>query len=173
MRRLIPIIPVGMLVLFGLMAISANLDVRAQEATPAGDTADDEISVDELAYGSIPAFPSLPADIELSRVHFAPGSSIETPGEDLGLSLVYVESGTVILSRTVPNLVTHGAALATPGAQAQEQVPANTEITLEAGDFYVAPPFSGGTMRNVGTEEATVLIAGLVPVGDATPTPEP
>jgi len=87
------------------------------------------------------------------------------------LSLVYVESGTVVIARTVANVVTRGAAMATPGAHAQEQVPANTEVTLGAGDFYVAPPVSGGALRNDGTEEATILIAGIAQAMAATPTP--
>ncbi|HEU0115562.1 MAG TPA: hypothetical protein VFQ80_12840, partial [Thermomicrobiales bacterium] len=106
------------------------------------------------------------------RVRLAPGSRIETPGDDPGLGLVYVESGTLVSRRTVAGTVARGGATATPGAQAQEQVPANTEVTLRAGDSYVAPSASGGELRNVGTEEATILDVVIAPTAmAATPIP--
>jgi hypothetical protein len=129
------------------------------------------VTVEPLGAGPIPEHPPLPAEIALYRVRIAPGGRIVTPADDLGLGLVYVESGTLIVRRTVAGVVTRGAAMATPGAQAQEQVPANTEVTLEAGDSYIAPPGSGGEMRNDGAEEAVILDAVISPGMVATPTP--
>ncbi len=60
---------------------------------------------------------------------------------------------------------------ATPGALAQEQIPADTEFTLAVGDSFAAPSPSGGEFRNDGTEVASLLSGYVVPVAAATPTP--
>jgi hypothetical protein len=171
MRRLGPLVAVSILLLIGLVALAAGPGAGAQDATPATELGVEGVTVEPLAAGPVPAYPPLPAEIALARVRIAPGSRIVTPADDPGLSLVYVESGTVVLRRTVANVVTRGAAMATPGADAQEQIPTNTEVTLGAGDFYVAPPVSGGEMRNDGTAEATILVAGIASAMAATPTP--
>ena len=171
MRRLLPLVSI-VVVLIGLAAVGARPDAVAQDATPATPAADAGITVEELGAGPIPAYPALPAEIGLIRVRLAPGRRIDTPGDDPGLGLVYVESGTLVSRRTVAGAVTRGATIGTPGAHAQEPVPANTEVTLRAGDFYVAPPASGGELRNVGTDDATILDVVIAPTAlAATPIP--
>jgi hypothetical protein len=171
MRRLLPLVS-SVVVLIGLAAVGARPGVGAQDATPAPPASEAGITVEDLGAGPIPAYPPLPAEIGLLRVRLAPGSRIETPGDDPGLGLVYVESGTLVSRRTVAGVVTRAAAMATPGARAQEPVPANTEVTLRAGDSYVAPPASGGELRNVGSEEATILDVVIAPT-DLAATPVP
>ena len=131
-----------------------------------------------LAVGVIPAVPAQPAALALQRVTIAPGGHIVTPADDPRVVLLYVERGTLTVRNTVATTVTRGMALATPGAQAQEAIPAETEFTMTAGDSSLSPAGSGGELRNDGTEEV-VLLAGVIlslPVSAATPgagTPVP
>jgi hypothetical protein len=125
-----------------------------------------------LGFGVIPALPSQPAALALQRVQIAPGGSIVTPADDPRVVLLYVERGTLTVRNTVATTVTRGTALATPGAQAQEAIPAGTEFTMTAGDSSLSPAGSGGELRNDGTEDV-VLLAGVIlpiPTGVATPT---
>jgi len=117
-----------------------------------------------LAAGAIPSYPPAPAEIALQRVRIAPGGNIVTPADDPRLILVYVESGTLTVRNTVPTLVTRAA-------QEQEEIPAETEYTMNAGDSYVSPPVSGGELRNEGTEEVILLAALVVSTPDGAATP--
>jgi hypothetical protein len=171
MRRHVPLVWISVVVLLGLGALGARPSASAQDATPASETVEEGVTAETLAAGPIPEYPPLPADIALYRLRIAPGSRIVTPADDLALGLVYVESGTLVVRRSVAGVVTRGAALATPSAQAEEVVPANTEVTLRAGDAYVAPPGSGGEVRNDGTAEATILDVVIASSLTATPTP--
>jgi hypothetical protein len=125
-----------------------------------------------LGIGLIPALPSQPAALALQRVQIAPGGRIETPADDPRVLLLYIEQGILTVRNTVDTTVTRGTALATPGTQAQEAIPAGTEFTMSAGDSSLSPAGSGGELRNDGTQEV-ILLAGVIlpiPVGVATPT---
>jgi hypothetical protein len=124
-----------------------------------------------LAAGAIPAAPPQPAALALQRVRLAPGSRIVTPAGDPRVTLVYVERGTLTVRNTVDATVTRGAALATPGAQAQEAIPAETEFTMGAGDSSLSPAGTGGELRNDGTEEVRLLAGLIVPLPAGTPVP--
>ena len=103
------------------------------------------ITAELLATGPVPAYPPLPAEIALYRLRIAPGGRIVTPGDDLALGLVAVESGTVVIRRTVAGVVTRGAVLATPGAQADEAVPDT-------------PPFPGRPIRSEDVDGEPVMV---------------
>ena len=75
------------------------------------------------------------------------------------------------MRNTVDATVTRGAALATPGAQAQEAIPAETEFTMGAGDSSLSPAGTGGELRNDGTEEVRLLAGLIVPLPAGTPVP--
>ena len=85
--------------------------------------------------------------------------------------LVYVERGTLTVTNTRAATVMRGAALATPGAQAQEAIAAETEFTLTAGDSFFSPAGSGGELRNEGSEEVILLAGLIVPLPDGVATP--
>ena len=131
-----------------------------------------------LGFGVIPAVPAQPVALALQRVTIAPGGHIETPADDPRVVLLCVASGTLTVRNTAATTVTRGMALATPGAQAQEAIPADTEFTMTAGDSSLSPAGSGGELRNDGTEEV-ILLAGVIrslPDSAATPaagTPVP
>jgi hypothetical protein len=83
--------------------------------------------------------------------------------------LLYVERGTLTVRNTVATQVTRGATLATPGAEAQEAIPAETEFTMSAGDSSLSPAGSGGELRNEGSEEVILLASLIVPIPAGTP----
>jgi len=124
-----------------------------------------------LAVGQLPSSLPQPAGIGLQRVRIDPGGSIVVPADDPKVVLFYVESGTLTVRSTVPAVVTRGAALATPGTQAQEEIPAETEFTMRAGDSSLSPAGSGGELRNDGGEEVILLASLIAPLPAATPTP--
>jgi hypothetical protein len=104
-------------------------------------------------------------DVGLVRLRFAPGGRLVAPRtDDLGVALIYVEVGTITTRNTDPLMVMRGA-------QTPEQVPAETDVRLEAGDSLFAAPGSGGEFHNDGTGEANLLFTLLTPVMAATPTP--
>jgi quercetin dioxygenase-like cupin family protein len=128
-------------------------------------------SAELLGIGVIPAVPVQPAALALQRVTIAPGAHIVTPADDPRVVLLYVERGTLTVRNTFATTVTRGTALATPGAQAQEAIPAETEFTMTAGDFSLSPAGSGGEWRNDGTEEVVVLAGVILPIPTNAATP--
>lgn len=117
-----------------------------------------------LADGAVPAWPVEAAGLALQRVNIAPGGHIDTPADDPRLVLLTVEQGTITVRNTVSVTVTRQN-------QEQETVPAETEYTMTAGDAYLSPARSGGSLRNTGTDEAILLAAIVYPAPAATPTP--
>jgi hypothetical protein len=110
-------------------------------------------------------------------VRIAPRGRIEVPVDDPKLVLFYVERGTLNVRNTVDAVVTRGATLATPGAQTQEAISAETEFWMSAGDATLSSAGSGGELRNDGTEEVILLASLIAPVPAGTPvateTPTP
>jgi hypothetical protein len=188
MRQLLLRVSIVAVTLIGLAAVGGSPATGAQEGTPVielvtegtpvvlfegtpvTDVVAEGLTVETLSVGPVPAYPPEPAEFVLFRARFAPGGWALAPATDPAMGLVYVEAGTVTIRFTAAVVVVRGTALATPGAQAQEQVPAGTEFTLGAGDSFLGPPMAGGEFRNDGTEEAALLFASVVPVMAATPT---
>ena len=150
--------------LLSLTSFGTHSTAVAQDATPVTEPVFEGVELEVVTYGPVPAYPPEPAEIALLRLVFEPGGRLLVPKDDPGMAIHYVEIGTMTIRFSTPVVVTRGA-------QDQEQVPAETEFTLEAGDSFTAPPPSGGEFRNDGTEEASVLIAVISPVAtEATPT---
>ena len=82
-----------------------------------------------------------------------------------------MERGTLTVRNTVATQLTRGAVMATPGAEAQEAIPAETAFTMSVGDANLSPAGSGGELRNEGTEEVILLAGLIVPVPDGAATP--
>jgi hypothetical protein len=164
-----------LLVLLGVAALGASRSATARDEIPiysamkAGELTD--ATAELLAVGLLPASLSQPAAIALQRVRIAPGGSIAVPADDPKVVLFYVERGTLTVRNTVPAVVTRGAALATPGAETQEAIPAETEFTMSAGDSSLSPAGSGGELRNAGSEEVILLASLIAPVPESATTP--
>ena len=173
MRRLTSLIAVG-LVLLGVAALGASRSATVQAdqiELIVGESVFADATPTLLALGVVPAYPALPAALALQRVVIAPGGRITTPADDPRVTLIYVERGTLTVRNTVATQVTRGAVMATPGAEAQEAIPAETEFTMSAGDATLSPGGSGGELRNEGSEEVILLASIIVPVPDGAATP--
>ena len=168
MRRLMSLIAVISVVLFGVGVLASTHSATAQDAYEKGESVFTDATAELLAVGTVPSFPSSPAELALQRVVIVPGGHIDTPGNDGRVTLIYVERGTLTVRNTVDTVVTRGAAMGTPGAQAQEAIPAETEFTMSAGDANLSPASSGGELRNDGTEEVILLAGLIVPIPDGT-----
>ena len=157
-------VPVGVIVLLlcGVVALAARSATAQQEMK--GESVFTGATPTALGSGLIPAYPPLPAAIGLQRLTIAPGGHVDTPGDDPRLVFFTVESGTLTVRNTVPAVVTRAS-------HAQETMPANTDVTLGPGDSTVSAPRSGGTLRNEGTGDVTLLAAIIWPVGAGTPVP--
>jgi hypothetical protein len=146
--------------------------VRAQDASP---TAEDSGPlpglVDEtLAVGLAEALPETPAILLMQRVTIAPGADIPGAPDDPGLSFFRIESGTLTARTDSPLTIIRASALAealaTPGTMpTTEEVMADTEFTLAAGDSVVFPPGVGGGLRNDGAEPVVMLTTQVFPAG--------
>jgi len=169
MRRHVVLAIVCVAVVVTLSA--SRTQVNAQESTPIAETGSEGVTFEVAAFGPVPAYPQEPAEIGLFRLRFAPSSRLVVPADDPGMAIHYVDVGTMAIRFSAPVVIIRGGAEDAEEAPDQERVSAGTEFTLEAGDSFVAPSPSGGEFRNDGTEEAVVLIAVVVPVPAATPTP--
>jgi hypothetical protein len=186
MRRLTSLVVI-LVVLSGAVALGATFAARAQSDVVErghpipnhgeGESVFTDATPELLAGGVMPSFPPQPAAIALQRVRIAPGGHVVTPADDPRVVLLYLESGTLTVRNTVAATVMRGAAMATPGAQAQEDIAAETEFTMTAGDSFLSPAGSGGELRNDGSEEVILLAGLIVPVPAGTPvaagTPAP
>ena len=167
MRRFGQLLSLTAIVLVGFATLGPAVTTRAQEATPLAGALPFEIA------------PGVSADIlptsvdppSLYRVRFAPGTVYDLEASP-AISLVYVEAGTVVLRLDAPLTIVRAGATDMPG----EPIAAETEVTLEPGDYTVFPPQVGGEARNDGQEVAQVAVAELVPeqlAQSLTGTPEP
>lgn len=160
--------PVGLflsvvaLVLLSPIAPGSTATTRAQDGTPVVAEEVAEV-VEEFGFEIAPGVTAgiLPVSDDppsLYWVRFAPGVTY-TLEEDPAITLVYGQTGSLVLRLGVPVTVTRAGTMDAPG----ETIPAGTEFTLSEGDFTVLPPNAGGEARNEGPEPAQVAAAGLVP----------
>ncbi len=167
-RCLMPLVAVISVVLLGVVALASTNSATAEEVALRGESVFTDATSEVLAVGTVPAFPSSPAELALQRVRIAPGGHIDTPGDDQRVTLIYIERGTLTVRNTVDTMVTRGAAMGTPGAEAQDTIAAETEFTMTAGDANLSPASTGGELRNDGTEDVMLLAALIVPIPDGT-----
>lgn len=173
MGRKITLIALAMLVFaFSSQASLTALHAMAQEASPAAaETGPPDGLVDEtLAAGLASELPAAPAIMLMSRVTIAPGAEIPSSPDDPGLSFMLVESGELTVQTTKALTLIRGAALAeamaTPGTMpATEEIAADAEFILAAGDAAAFPPGAGGSLKNAGTTPVVLLVTQMFPAG--------
>jgi mannose-6-phosphate isomerase-like protein (cupin superfamily) len=150
-----------------LVSPSAN----AQDASPAAESGPPPGLVDEtLAVGLTEALPEAPAIVLMQRVTIAPGADIPGSPDDPGFSFFRIESGMLTVRTDSPLSVVRAAALAealaTPGTMpTMEEISADAEFTLAAGDSVTFPPGVGGSLRNDGSEPVVLLTTQIFPAG--------
>jgi hypothetical protein len=132
----------------------ALLAANAQEATPCALWPPEDPKIVSWEVGQFMQWPST------ILVQFAPGASRQ--GGDSATNapviiLVYVQTGTFTLESEAPMVIYRGAEDGAP-----EIMPAGTEFTIEAGDYYVTGPATP-SMRNDGKEAASYQSAMIYP----------
>jgi len=182
-RRLSSLISMCMLALLGWVALSHS--VIAQDATPAGgdESMPPGTTFTPLAFGQVQQLMLPDGDFVLFRITIDPGANFPADANDPSTGLVYVESGTVTINATAPLNVLRASTMAmmvgsiasatptTEEAPPFEQIAANTDFQLAAGDSVLVPGNVGGNLRNDGTEQVSILIANIGPSEDQQGTP--
>jgi quercetin dioxygenase-like cupin family protein len=114
-------------------------------------------------FAPVASLPS-PAVLGVSRVTLEPGAVLHSDASDPSTSLLYVESGDLVLRVNAPIAVVRAGTAADPGAPIpQEAVAANSEIALRPGDAFIGPPHVEGDLRNHGQAPAVLLLAIVLP----------
>ncbi len=184
MRRIPILSSVIAVALLGLIGVSVQSRVVAQESTPAAeDMMPSGMGYEELAFASGVEVPS-PADVSVSRISLAPGTGFPIEESDPTSGMLVVESGTFTVTASAEMSVSRGAgldsAMATAMAGGQyapgvETIAIGEEATLEAGDAAWIPGNINGEIRNDGSETAVGLAFLISPQGSmmagATPAP--
>ena len=164
MPRFVVSVSVALVVLLGLVATTGR-STTAQEAFATPGPGEFEIAPGqigrELAGAILAEPPAAPVYLGLLRFTTAPGSVFIGAAEDPSVGLIFVESGVVTFRLEGPVTITR--------ASGAEEVAAGAEFTLEAGEFFVWPPYMEGEVRNDGQEPAVTLLANLAPEEAAGP----
>jgi quercetin dioxygenase-like cupin family protein len=182
MRRFSVLLSLIVVVLLGVLALSAQLVAIAQEATPAG-VKIGGVTFEPVALATGIDLPS-PGDLLVARAALDPGVVVPIEKNDPALGILLVESGTLTVQLEGPMTVTRGAGLGEAMATAEvtgdvsglmESVPAGQAVTLAAGDAAYIPANVAGEIRNEGQERAVRLAILVLPPegmgGEATPAP--
>ena len=180
MRRFSVLVPLFAILLAGLVVAAGRLPAVAQQqdadnaGTPAAeDFIPEGVTFEALGFGSAEALQEAPGEVALFRIGVEPGAFFPIDPGDPALALVYLENGTVTINVDAPIMVLRAAGEGTPFPEEQEEMPAGTEFTLQAGDSAIFPPRVGGEARNEGSEQVSLLVASVGPgldAGAATPT---
>ena len=159
MGRFFGLLSAVVVLLGGLLTLGPALSTRAQEGTPTVEGF--EFAPGVVAYAL--AFAEGAEEPALYRVTFAPGAVLTGGEEDPSLSLVSMEAGAITVTIDAPVAITRGGGAGTP-----EIVEAGTAFTAQAGDYFVIPPRVAGEYRNDGPEEASAMVAAMIPSEMAT-----
>jgi hypothetical protein len=154
----------------GLITLTCGVlglfSTRAQESTPVVETTGVEVATG-VTFDLLPASEDPPS---LYRLRFAPGATLSFV-DDPAISLVYVESGALLLQLDA------AVSDARPEAASGDEEEADTALSLTEGDYFVLPPLVAGEIRNEGQEPMSIVIAAITPgmipaTAMATPVPE-
>jgi hypothetical protein len=160
MRRFTKVISVVGILLVGLLAVGPMAIGQAQQSTP---PAGGSTGITTEVLGRFPSELAPGQALALLRITFAPGGSV-APHTHPGETVFHLASGTLqfTLHEGEAQLVraVDGAPAATTPT-AGEAIPVGTEITLNAGDTIYKDAAVLQSERNVGTEDAVILVSNL------------
>ena len=151
----------------GLGVFPAGEDEALAEGTPAAEEVPG-ITFQPLVAGVASELPQEATSLILLRVTLEPGVSAPPEEPHPGPELIFLESGSVAVTVTTgEGYVLRAGDLATPGAETEAGALATVgeEITLEAGDAFLAHTGSVEDVRNAGAEAAVALIGVVAPAG--------
>ena len=160
MRRFAILVTVMGIVLIGLLAAGPVSIGQAQQGTPAAGTS---TGVTTEVLGRFPSDLASGQALALLRITFAPGGSV-TPHTHPGETVFHLASGTLQFTlhegeAQLIRAVDGAPAAATPAAG--EAIAVGEEITLNAGDTIYKDAAVLQSERNVGTEDAVILVSNL------------
>ena len=162
MKRFTVLLSVAVVFLsFGTVVLERG-QAHAQDATPppGGFEIAPGVTAEALAFVPGQDVPSL------YRVTIDPGVTYSfDPAPDI--SLLYGETGSLVVTLDAPVTVFHAIDVGQPG----EAVAAGDEFRIEIGDYVVFPPLVDGEVTNAGKEPASVMVASIMPMPGAVPTP--
>lgn len=149
--------------MFGMLNLVGP--TSAQESTPVAGATEVEIAPG-VTFDLIPASEDPPT---LYRLRIAAGATLLFAG-DPAISLVYVESGALVLEMDADVSDTRPD---TPSGSDD----GDTASAVRQGDYFVLPPLVAGEIRNEGQEPASITIAAITPArlpapAASTPAPE-
>lgn len=153
-----------------VLMVSMAVGISAQDATPPAGPMEFPDSF-ELAPGVVAdnmVFAEGAEEPAVYRLTFDAGVAYPVM-PSTHLEVIYMESGSLTMTLDAAVVVTQLGDTESGG----EIVPANTEFTLETGQFIVLQPGVSGEVRNDGSEPASVSVAGLTPAGVGMPTGTP
>jgi quercetin dioxygenase-like cupin family protein len=160
MRRFANLISIVVIVLIGLLAVGPVVIGQAQQSTPA---AGSSTGITTEVLGRVPSELASGQALALMRITFAPGGSV-TPHTHPGETVFHLASGTLQFTLHEGEAQLVRAVDGTPAAAtptAGEAIAVGEEITLHAGDTIYKDAAVLQSERNVGTEEAVILVANL------------
>jgi hypothetical protein len=182
MRRFSVLLSLIVVVLLGVLVLSARPVTIAKEATPAG-VKIGGVTFEPVALATGIDLPS-PGDLLVARAALDAGGMVPIEQGDPALGILLVESGTLTLQLEGPMTVTRRAGLSQAMATAEatgdvstltEAVPAGQAVALAAGNAAYIPANVAGEIRNEGQERALRLAILVLPtegrMGQATPAP--
>ncbi len=147
------------LVLALLAAVVLGGRSLAQDATPA--PGEFEIAPGVVAYDAV--FAEGREDPTAYRLRLDPEVTYGFEAAP-SLDLVYVQSGAATFRLDTATTVSRF------GAGGEDMV-ADAEFKVAAGDYFVLAPFTTGEVRNDGEEPFVVSVAGIIPDGAGMATP--
>lgn len=147
--------------LLASITFASHVEVVAQQTTPVTSGITD-VTVETLGRGTSSAAPGY--TLLLSRLTFSPGGSIALhthPGDAVfavasGRIMWTTGDGTPLLTRADA-----AAAIAAGTPTPPQPLAAGQEVALETGDAVFYDGQTSHSVRNDGTEDATVLYSGL------------
>ena len=186
MLRYRVLLSIVVVMLLGGLALRAQPEAVAQDATPSADMSMEGLTFTLLGVVPSATLPS-PAEMQVARTGFDPGAGFPFDPNDPSGALVIIESGALTARVDEQSwTISRGGALqeamsATDTAPDMsgvlEEIAPGEEATLEVGDVAYVPGGINGEVRNNGQEHAEALIVIVGPEGmmmgmsEATPAP--
>jgi hypothetical protein len=152
MRRIALLVSIVTVVLLGVVAVGSWPRVSAQDATP--EPSKQFIGLPEGVVGwEVGDFTQIPSTY---RLEMQPGTALPV-SDGPALSLVYVESGEVVLTPQGELAVNHLE------RKSPEIIPAGQDYTAHAGDYFVEGASAAAEIRNESQDVASLQFAMMDP----------
>jgi quercetin dioxygenase-like cupin family protein len=171
MRRILGLLGGVAILMFGMLAAGSVFlsGAGAQEGSPpAGGPPPGGFEIAPGVTAEAIAFAEGREDPSVYRLTFDAGVTYNIQ-QSPALEVAYVESGSLTITLSAAITIGQLGATDTSG----EAVAAGTEVTVQAGQYFVLPPMTTGEVRNDGAEAASVSIANILPAPAATPEATP